>query len=230
MSGFVIRHGEHLLAFDLGLGSQIDRQYGAEMPMWARPTFSYARPVDPLAAQFARAGQPLPEEVLLSHSHWDHGSGLEDIPKARVWVSGPELDLIRASHGGAGQPWMSQVGRPDIRWETLTFPDGPWMGFDRSLDVFGDKSVVVVPMPGHTPGSVGLFVTVDSYLTRGSWADAGMYLQTIMLAAKGLGLDTCPQAAWSSCGCGRTRCMASRPTRWWEPPSRPRMNCGERRR
>lgn len=43
---------------------------------------------------------------------------------------------------------------------------------------------------------VGLFVTTDSYLGRGSWADAGMYLQTIMLAAKGLGLDTCPQAAW----------------------------------
>jgi nitroreductase len=43
---------------------------------------------------------------------------------------------------------------------------------------------------------VGLFVTTDSYLGRGSWSDAGMYLQTIMLAAKGFGLDTCPQAAW----------------------------------
>ncbi len=43
---------------------------------------------------------------------------------------------------------------------------------------------------------VGIFITVDSYLKRGSWADAGMYAQTIMLAAKGLGLDTCPQAAW----------------------------------
>jgi len=43
---------------------------------------------------------------------------------------------------------------------------------------------------------VGIFVTTDSYLKRGSWADAGMYVQTIMLAAKGLGLDTCPQAAW----------------------------------
>ncbi len=43
---------------------------------------------------------------------------------------------------------------------------------------------------------VGLFVTVDSYLGRGSWSDAGMYVQTIMLAAKGFGLDTCPQAAW----------------------------------
>ena len=43
---------------------------------------------------------------------------------------------------------------------------------------------------------VGLFVTVDSYLGRGSWADAGMYLQTIMLTARGFGLHTCPQAAW----------------------------------
>ncbi|MGI9483434.1 MAG: nitroreductase [Hyphomicrobiales bacterium] len=43
---------------------------------------------------------------------------------------------------------------------------------------------------------VGLFITVDSYLGRGSWSDAGMYVQTIMLAAKGFGLDTCPQAAW----------------------------------
>ncbi|MEM6620714.1 MAG: nitroreductase [Pseudomonadota bacterium] len=43
---------------------------------------------------------------------------------------------------------------------------------------------------------VGIFFTVDSYLTRGSWADAGMYIQTVMLAAKGYGLETCPQAAW----------------------------------
>ena len=43
---------------------------------------------------------------------------------------------------------------------------------------------------------VGLFITTDSYLGRGSWADAGMYVQTLMLAARGLGLHTCPQAAW----------------------------------
>jgi len=43
---------------------------------------------------------------------------------------------------------------------------------------------------------VGIFVTIDTYLMNGSWADAGMYLQTLMLAARGFGLDTCPQAAW----------------------------------
>jgi nitroreductase len=43
---------------------------------------------------------------------------------------------------------------------------------------------------------VGLFITTDAYLGRGSWSDAGMYIQTIMLAARGFGLHTCPQAAW----------------------------------
>ncbi|MEM7774082.1 MAG: nitroreductase [Pseudomonadota bacterium] len=43
---------------------------------------------------------------------------------------------------------------------------------------------------------VGLFITTDDYLGQGNWADVGMYIQTIMLAAKGFGLDTCPQAAW----------------------------------
>ena len=43
---------------------------------------------------------------------------------------------------------------------------------------------------------VGIFITVDSYLAKGNWADTGMYIQTVMLAAKAFGLDTCPQAAW----------------------------------
>jgi nitroreductase len=43
---------------------------------------------------------------------------------------------------------------------------------------------------------VGLFVTTEKYLGQGNWADVGMYIQTIMLAARGFGLETCPQAAW----------------------------------
>ena len=43
---------------------------------------------------------------------------------------------------------------------------------------------------------VGLFVTTEAYLGRGSWSDTGMYIQTIMLAARGFGLHTCAQAAW----------------------------------
>lgn len=43
---------------------------------------------------------------------------------------------------------------------------------------------------------VGLICTIDKALSQGSWLDYGMFLQNIMVAARGLGLDTCPQAAW----------------------------------
>lgn len=43
---------------------------------------------------------------------------------------------------------------------------------------------------------VGMFFTTDAYLGRGSWADVGLYMQTVMLAAREFGLHTCPQAAW----------------------------------
>lgn len=44
---------------------------------------------------------------------------------------------------------------------------------------------------------VCLFFTIDKELGKGSMLDYGMFLQNIMIAAKGEGLDTCPQAAWN---------------------------------
>jgi nitroreductase len=44
---------------------------------------------------------------------------------------------------------------------------------------------------------VGLIFTIDRIMEQGSWLDYGMFLQTLMLAARGFGLDTCPQAAFT---------------------------------
>jgi len=43
---------------------------------------------------------------------------------------------------------------------------------------------------------VGLIFTIDDDMELGSWLDYGMFMQSIMLAARGEGLHTCPQAAW----------------------------------
>jgi nitroreductase len=45
---------------------------------------------------------------------------------------------------------------------------------------------------------VGLMFTIDRVMQQGSWMDYGMFLQSIMIAARGMGLDTCPQAAWTA--------------------------------
>lgn len=44
---------------------------------------------------------------------------------------------------------------------------------------------------------VGLIFTIDRVMDQGSWLDYGMFLQNIMVAARGRGLDTCPQAAFT---------------------------------
>jgi nitroreductase len=44
---------------------------------------------------------------------------------------------------------------------------------------------------------VGLIFTIERVMGRGSLLDYGMFLQSIMVAARARGLDTCPQAAWN---------------------------------
>lgn len=50
---------------------------------------------------------------------------------------------------------------------------------------------------GFFDAPVGLIFTIDRIMEQGSWLDYGMFLQSIMVAARGRGLDTCPQAAFT---------------------------------
>jgi nitroreductase len=43
---------------------------------------------------------------------------------------------------------------------------------------------------------VALFFTMDRRMEHGSWLDLGMFMQNVMVLARGYGLETCPQAAW----------------------------------
>jgi nitroreductase len=45
---------------------------------------------------------------------------------------------------------------------------------------------------------VGLMFTVDRGMGRGSLLDYGTFLQSVMIAARGRGLHTCPQQAWNT--------------------------------
>lgn len=45
---------------------------------------------------------------------------------------------------------------------------------------------------------VGMIFSIDRVMAQGSWLDYGMFLQNIMVAARARGLDTCPQAAFTT--------------------------------
>ncbi len=40
---------------------------------------------------------------------------------------------------------------------------------------------------------VALILTLDNRLRQGAWIDAGLFLQSVMLSARGFGLETCPE-------------------------------------
>lgn len=44
---------------------------------------------------------------------------------------------------------------------------------------------------------VGLIITIDRRLEAGSWVDLGMFVQNVLLAAAGRGLQSCPQETFA---------------------------------
>lgn len=44
---------------------------------------------------------------------------------------------------------------------------------------------------------VGLIFSIDARLGRHSWLDLGLYIQSVMIAAKARGIDTCPQVSFA---------------------------------
>lgn len=60
---------------------------------------------------------------------------------------------------------------------------------------------------------VGLIFTIDRDMSIGAWLDYGMFLQSVMLAARGLGLHTCPQAAFAQYHAHLQRRLAIPPQR-----------------
>ena len=101
--------------------------------------------------------------VILSHVHLDHSGGLMDLPPLPVLLSREELQFANdPAIQAKGYVIAAQVAKfPPPGAPTLHFAPKPYEIFDESADLYGDGSVVAVPLRGHTPGSVGVFVNLS---------------------------------------------------------------------
>jgi glyoxylase-like metal-dependent hydrolase (beta-lactamase superfamily II) len=158
MSAALVRHPRGDLLIDTGFSRAIASQLRL-MPSSFRLLTNYELGRS-AAEQLDAAGYDRKKlsAILLTHAHWDHTSGLQDFPNVPILVTAGERRFIE--DGG----WLTVIARgvPGASYRVYDFEGGPYLGFPASHDLYGDGSIVVVPAPGHTPGSVIVFVALPN--------------------------------------------------------------------
>jgi N-acyl homoserine lactone hydrolase len=150
----VTRPGGDLL-IDSGFGSGIAAHVRAQ-PRFARAPY---RATGTASEQLDASGYDRGRlrGVLITHSHWDHVSGLDQL-KVPIWTNAGELQYAAKARDGKVFRTVSQ----DHEIHRYEFGRAPYLGFPSSYDVYGDGSVVVALAGGHTTGSVVVFVTLPA--------------------------------------------------------------------
>jgi glyoxylase-like metal-dependent hydrolase (beta-lactamase superfamily II) len=165
-SGLLIRHPKGHLLLDLGVSTHFDEELSGS-GLGARP-FLHLAPgsirTEKTALQGLTELGETPAQLkalVISHVHPDHAGGLVDLPSVPVLLPKEELDFAeRLKDRGAFAVTKQHVEALENRAVPLAFADAPYENFEGSIDYFGDGSVVFVRLFGHTPGSLGTFVTL----------------------------------------------------------------------
>ena len=140
-SCYLIRHGSRYLLWDTGLPAEAQRA-----PQGSGPFRLTLRTT--IREQLRRINVR-PEQVSfvgISHYHDDHTGQAADFPSAALLIGTEDWAAIGARPDAAArfQPWLAGGGRVEQ--------------VARDHDVFGDGSVVMLDLPGHTPGHHALLV------------------------------------------------------------------------
>ena len=141
-SCYLIRNGDRLLLWDTGLPA--DARGGGSGPF---SMSTNRRLTDQLREIRVR-----PEQVTfvgISHNHGDHIGQAADFPQATLLMGAEDFEATKAGPEARRiAPWASGAAKVEpIR---------------RDHDVFGDGSVTILDMPGHTPGHQALLVRLRS--------------------------------------------------------------------
>jgi glyoxylase-like metal-dependent hydrolase (beta-lactamase superfamily II) len=162
MTSFLVEHPRARFLIDPALCAGVHERVLPELPRSLRVFVSPDNPVTGLADALSTVGLTPGDVdfVLPTHLHWDHVSGLAELPgSVPVHVLRSERDFAL----GSGQAPLGVARTPlyGREFQHYDLDGGPVLTFSRSHDVFGDGSVLVVDLAGHTPGSVGLLLATS---------------------------------------------------------------------
>jgi glyoxylase-like metal-dependent hydrolase (beta-lactamase superfamily II) len=168
INAYVIEHANGLLLFDTGQdrASVTDDSYfpgGFTGVFYDRLARFHIGEQETLTAQLATLGYA-PGDVgtaILSHLHQDHMGGLPALRGADLLVADAEWAELSKLVPEPRGFLRTHIQLPGLKWHQTGFEptDDPALApFSESLDVMGDGSLVLLPTPGHTAGSISLLI------------------------------------------------------------------------
>lgn len=158
MPSFLIEHPRGLVLFDTGIAPEAITDpvgmYGQELAdglgIGGTPDQAVDKQVETLGYKTSDV-----THVITSHFHFDHAGGVHLFPDAKHYIGGGELAFANFP-----APIGAFCYMPDQLARTKAYDWREVPGCD--LDLFGDGSLVLLSMPGHTPGELSLKVRLAS--------------------------------------------------------------------
>jgi glyoxylase-like metal-dependent hydrolase (beta-lactamase superfamily II) len=148
-SCYLVRHGDRYMLWDTGLTAKLAGRTH-ETP---DQTMSLGKSIiDQLKQINVRPDQI--ELIGISHHHGDHTGQAANFPKAKLVMGKADLDVLRGSSVPEGstpvylKPWLEG--------------SAPLLEATGDVDLFQDGRVVMLSLPGHTPGHYALLVRLAS--------------------------------------------------------------------
>ncbi|MEI4508716.1 N-acyl homoserine lactonase family protein [Sphingopyxis sp. CCNWLW253] len=148
----LLRHAQGNILFDTGCSPEAAIDPEARWGGVARAMAPIFAPEQAVVGQLGLAGL-LPDDidvVVCSHLHPDHCGCNDHFPRATVICHAAEVAAARAPDGAA-------MGYLPREWDN---PQG-FDTFEGQRDLFGDGRIILLPVPGHTPGMTAALVALD---------------------------------------------------------------------
>ena len=168
INAYVIEHREGVVLFDTGqdIASVTDPAYFPGGPtgyLYDRLAQFAIEPDETLTAGLRRLGHAASDvhTAILSHLHQDHIGGLPELRGSRIMLADTEWRDMSKPLAAQRGFLRSHIELPGLRWDRVTpepLGDPSLAPFTDGHDVFGDGSLILLPTPGHTAGSVSLLV------------------------------------------------------------------------
>jgi N-acyl homoserine lactone hydrolase len=168
INAYVIEHRDGIVLFDTGQdrASVTEPDYfpgGFTKVLYDRLARFEIGPSETLTAGMDRLGYSVGDvsTAIVSHLHQDHIGGLGELGHADIVVSQTEWDTLASPLPELRGLMTRHIDLPGLRWQRVQpgpTDDEGLLPFHKSHDLFGDGSMVLLPTPGHTPGSMSLLV------------------------------------------------------------------------